>query len=624
MVGGSKWIYFNMVTNVYDCLQSEPGLSKAATSLVASEIGDIIDVAVKEHIESNDGPGVKEACEEFASGHKLSNFCHEELCYVAPTTLVLTAGRGECAGTYQYVDLKKQLKSLLKNGRLEGCKKHSAIKLVIYFDEFGICNPLRNKATDYMLGAVYFAVDEGLSMSALSDIYLVLLCPVKLMKLHGMQTVIKPAIKSLDDLLKNGLEACNAHFSVTLEFVAGDNLGVHKMAGFQESFSCGCRPCRTCYATNDQFMTKLTEDELCLRTEEQYQEELKMLEEDAGDDVRKATGINSKCVFDGLSDFKVTEKFPPDIAHDLFESGVVTHTLALVLTYLIFQMKLFSMGTFQRAMTSFTYARSDRVNTPRVLQARGRKVLVKGTFSQCWTLLRVLPFMIGSLVPRNEDVWVLLVDLLLLVQILCAPRMDDAMLDRMKPLIEKWLKDFCRNFPDFHLTPKFHYLLHYRHWATKLGSLRKSWTMRFEAKHQEFKVAATRAHNIKNVSKTLAVRHQERIASCARDMKAKISSGRKCTPRQVNAALGWDLAVDELSYSKMAVLHGQRYCADDVLVLRNPANPLVGDMLLQVAFFQFDATMHVSIIGNVMKVQSFDTHYMAYIVTNSEQLMLLP
>ena len=605
-------------------LQCEHGISKTATSFVASEMQELIDTALKEQDDGTQSGAnsVKQACEEFTSEYMLSKFCHEELCYTEPTTQFLTTGEGDFQSTFQYVDLKKQLKSLLESGKLEKSKEGRSLKLVVYFDEFGVCNPLRNKASNYSLGACYFAVDEGLSMSALSDIYLLLLCPTKVINHHGLGRVMKPVTDSLDDLVNNGLDTCGAHFAIELEFVCGDNLGVHKMAGFQESFSSGSRPCRTCRATNAEFNTKLTEEELTLRTEEQYREELEMSEY-GGDEARKSTGIKSKCVFDEMEGFKVTEMFPPDIAHDLFESGVVNHSLSLVLTYLIFHLKLFTLMSLQKVMKSFSYARVDRVNAPAVLQAKGRKVYVRGTFSQCWTLLRVIPFMIGPLVPPGEKVWLLVVELVSLVQLICAPRMDSELLARMQPSVEKWLKNFCLAFPDFRLTPKFHYLLHYQHWAMKIGSLRKAWTMRFEAKHQQFKMHASRAHNTKNVCKTLAVRHQEAVAAC--EEKPKRLMGKKCTPWRVTATLGWESDGDA-TYTKMAVIGGQKYCVDDVLIVRNPAGAASGggDLLLCITYFQFDAAMNVQIIGDVLKVQLFDQHFLAYRVIKGELMMVPP
>ena len=70
---------------------------------------------------------------------------------------------------------------------------------------------------------------------------------------------------------------------------------------------------------------------------------------------------------------------PTDIAHDLFESGVVNHSLALVFTYPIFHVKVFTLASFQKIMKSSSYARADRVNTHSVVQTGGRKVHIRGT-----------------------------------------------------------------------------------------------------------------------------------------------------------------------------------------------------------------------------------------------------
>ena len=113
--------------------------------------------------------------------------------------------------------------------------------------------------------------------------------------------------------------------------------------------------------------------------------------------------------------------------------------------------------------------------------------------------------------PRDLDAWKLAMDLVVLVQLICAAHLTLDMIEMLQPLTEKWLKDFRRLFPDFRLTPKFHFILHYKHLIGKIGPLRRAWTMRFEAKHEEFKTMAVRAHNRKNVCKTLAVRHQEKM-----------------------------------------------------------------------------------------------------------------
>ena len=72
-----------------------------------------------------------------------------------------------------------------------------------------------------------------------------------------------------------------------------------------------------------------------------------------------------------------------------------------------------------------------------------------------------------------KKTWLLVADLLGLVQLICAPRLHEELLEQIQVYVEKRLKYFRRAFKDFRLAPKFHYMIHYRHWATRLGLLRK-------------------------------------------------------------------------------------------------------------------------------------------------------
>lgn len=63
-------------------------------------------------------------------------------------------------------------------------------------------------------------------------------------------------------------------------------------------------------------------------------------------------------------------------------------------------------------------------------------------------------------------------------------------------------------FPDSPIKPKHHFLLHYPDLILKFGPLIHLWTMRFESKHTYFKQCARKLHNFKNLSSTLAERHQ--------------------------------------------------------------------------------------------------------------------
>ena len=73
-----------------------------------------------------------------------------------------------------------------------------------------------------------------------------------------------------------------------------------------------------------------------------------------------------------------------------------------------------------------------------------------------------------------------------------------------------FLSDVLICFPNFRLTPKFHYLLHYPDQTRRHGPLGSLWSMRYEAKHQTLKQSMTCSRNRKNICKSISTRYQLR------------------------------------------------------------------------------------------------------------------
>ncbi len=66
--------------------------------------------------------------------------------------------------------------------------------------------------------------------------------------------------------------------------------------------------------------------------------------------------------------------------------------------------------------------------------------------------------------------------------------------------------------PNYKLRPKHHFIEHYPSLIKTSGPLVDVWTMRFEGKHRFFKKVAHETRNFKNITNTLAVRHQKMMA----------------------------------------------------------------------------------------------------------------
>ena len=148
------------------------------------------------------------------------------------------------------------------------------------------------------------------------------------------------------------------------------------------------------------------------------------------------------------------------------------------------------------------------------------------TADQMWCLARLLPFMIGHLVPEDDKHWHNFLLLLTIVDYAFAPVISPNEVAFLNSIIEQHNFCFKHLYPDSSMIPKLHYILHIAEWILKytrmhnykllpmscsqhrIGPLGRHWCMRYEAKHAYFKKLARNAYNFRNIAKTLAKRHQ--------------------------------------------------------------------------------------------------------------------
>lgn len=85
----------------------------------------------------------------------------------------------------------------------------------------------------------------------------------------------------------------------------------------------------------------------CVRSKDIHTCHLQAIEENS---LASHFSVKGKCVLsENLSYFSVTQSFPPDIAHDLFE-GIIPVEIALCLTVLISK-KYFTLANLNEAIT---------------------------------------------------------------------------------------------------------------------------------------------------------------------------------------------------------------------------------------------------------------------------------
>lgn len=80
-----------------------------------------------------------------------------------------------------------------------------------------------------------------------------------------------------------------------------------------------------------------------------------------------------------------------------------------------------------------------------------------------WCLLRLLPLLIGDLVPEDCVYWINFLKLLKIMDILFAPECTNGMAGYLAETIEDHHKTFIQIYPR-PVTPKFHHMIHMPQW----------------------------------------------------------------------------------------------------------------------------------------------------------------
>ncbi len=89
------------------------------------------------------------------------------------------------------------------------------------------------------------------------------------------------------------------------------------------------------------------------------------------------------------------------------------------------------------------------------------------TATQTWCLVRFLPLLVGDLVPEGNDHWENFLQLAAIVDYVFAQVTSETLATYIGTLIEDYLVEFRRLYPDRRLTPKMHYMVHIPSWIVR-------------------------------------------------------------------------------------------------------------------------------------------------------------
>ncbi|XP_058961485.1 uncharacterized protein [Pocillopora verrucosa] len=442
--------------------------------------------------------------------------------------------------TFHYISILKTLQSLLNqadvlcevmNGHSsndgilrdycdsEQYKMHAlfgqpgnALLLHCYYDDFQVTNPLGSKTKKHKIGAFYFNLGN-LSpeyRSVINSIQLIALCRVPLIKKYGMNRILQPFMQDLHQLEADRgvtfwIDEQERTFSGSIGPYSSDNLGAHSLGGFQESFS-GLRICRICMATREDTNTKFTEADFQIRTRAIHDRHCRLVENDAN--LEATYGVKTRSVLNQSRYFHITDGLVLDVMHDQLE-GVLPLEVKILLQKYIQEENYFTLEIVNDRLERLWYPQSDASNKPSPIkpQSLANNSMRISQSARMWCLARMFPILIGDLIPQNDEHWENFLRLLKIEEIVFAPKATPQLAAYLGVLIEEYLEDYV-NLNDRLPIPKQHYMVHYPNQIIKNGPLVRNWAMRFEAKHNYFKKLVDNINNFKNITYSLAMRHQ--------------------------------------------------------------------------------------------------------------------
>ena len=503
------------------------------------------------------------------------------------------------------------------------------LQIQLYYDDVETTNPLGAKTKIHKMGAVYFII-RNLPLefiSSLAHIHLCLLFNSIDRETYGLGRIMEPLLEDIRLLESSGIDinvkGQNQKIYGTITVLTADNLAMHTLCGYVESFSAN-KPCQFCLIDREDMQTVLDDDHVEMRSRQSYTENAML-----GD--ASMTGIKENSCLNSLKYFHVTENVCVDIMHDVLE-GIAPLEVRLLLKHLVYEEKCFTLQELNNRIASYDYGYTNAKNRPSVIMnLRSSEGAVRQTASQMWCLLQALPFLVGDHIDPNNEYWHLFILLREICSIIFAPVVTTGLSVLLKQVVIDhhllFKKLYNRN-----LIPKHHFMTHYARLMCLFGPISQLWCMRFEGKHNPFKRHAHIVCNFKNIAKTLAYKHQVQQLTHFRmsDPFCTIPDVNNAIPvlvaslqvpssilDEIKEALKKDLTMTSTIYvTHMISCNGQEYRTGCVLSLKTRSR---GECSFGEVVHIIPNRQNFLMVITLLDVLYFDSHFYAYVVKVSDE-----
>uniref|UniRef100_A0A1X7TKY7 Uncharacterized protein n=1 Tax=Amphimedon queenslandica TaxID=400682 RepID=A0A1X7TKY7_AMPQE len=472
--------------------------------------------------------------------------------------------------------------SFYQNHSVYKANINSCLQIIAYYDELELCNPLGTNVKKHKIGCIFFTIGNlhPKYRSSFKSIFLSTAVNYSIVERHGMNEVLKPFVEELNKLALSGIEVLRngtkkMYKGALVGFLA-DNLASHTVGGFKQSMSFARHFCRSCMATKDESRKHFTAEKFKSRTPEEHEVMCTEIISDTTGEKSTNYGINERSILNDVIGFSVIGGLCHDIMHDMLE-GALPYELRLLLQHL-FNAGHLKLQEYNDRVKAFDYGYTETANKPNEIPIR------------CF-----------------QD----------------------------KVLIEEHHSLFVELYPNESFIPKLHYLIHYPKQIEEQGPMVRAWTMRYEGKLKYFK-GISRSGNFKNITYTLAKRHQKWLAyhlqtrsmftpECTRGpILSTVSLSEESDDIQSLIKQNMDIPDSDISSCtvvtlKWIMINGVKYSNQNCHLVTNVSNG-------EPEFSKVEKVISISLKGRIYLVvskctiASYSEHLMAYAFKPTETL----
>lgn len=387
----------------------------------------------------------------------------------------------------------------------------TTLQIQLAIDEFEPCHALKSKKGLHKQCAIYFEIRnvEPKLKSNINNIYLVALVNAKDMKLDDVNKIASKITEELKILEIKGVEIRpGVNLNGVLINISSDNLGANTIFGFVECFV-ATYYCRICELSSTECKVAIEEIPEKLRQKSNYESCLKLVNEyhenNKIPNYKETKGVKKNCEFNSLRNFHILDNCNLDIMHDVNEGVIPFFTQKFL--KLIISKKFATSDELIALCRDFNYGHIWKKYKPSMIKIDSRNLSQNAMQNYC--LIVHLPFILFKFKASLGNDWSALECLLQILQILYSYRVRESDLYRLNNLLKEHLSYLISTGSE--LMPKHHMTTHYPQLIRKVGPLIHAWMMRFESKHKVFTDFVHLSCNYKNISYTLAKRHQAKI-----------------------------------------------------------------------------------------------------------------